>query len=219
MKTFLGYYELSDNQRKILEKSIGNIFHFDVDSAVIRHPRTTPVGYRHIDIIVGKTENETILVTEGASARKIKGMPYLEAFAKLKNASDELCDLLDFLIKGACFNTTEFPPEYECSLFNGFEYLFVDEDEDYHNSTGYWGMFIVPKIKEVISGKEYLFYQLIPAYKEELEFVETHTNMLNYKRFCEAIFNHISDRQYFDVRYEMLTEQQLQDIYNNCFKK
>jgi hypothetical protein len=54
---------------------------------------------------------------------------------------------------------------------------------------------------------------------EELEFVETHTNVSNYKRFCEAIFNHISDRQYFDVRDEMLTEQQLQDIYNNCFKK
>jgi len=216
MKTVLGYYELSENQRNNLEKSIGEIFDFDIDSSVIRHPATTPAGYRHIDVIVGKKDNETILVTEGVSSRKIKGLPHLEVFAKLKNYDNEFCGMLDSLIKCACFNTTEFPPEYECGLFNGFEYLFIDKYEKYHESTGYWGLFIIPKIKEIVSGKEYLFYQIIPAYKEELQFIEGHTNMSNYKNFCEAIIKQIPDRQYFDIKHDMLTEKQLQAIYNSC---
>lgn len=40
----------------------------------------------------------------------------------------------------------------------------------------------VYSINTTIAGKEYLFYQIVAAYKEELEFIEKNTNMFNYKK-------------------------------------
>ena len=57
-----------------------------------------------------------------------------------------------------------------------------------------------------------LFYQMIPAYKEELEFVEKHASDINYHDLCRAIAKHIDDREYFDVSYNKLTENELDGI-------
>ena len=117
------------------------------------------------------------------------------------------------MINDVCYNNEDLPPNYFTALLDGFEYCFFDGGYDeYHDTTSYWGVFVVPKINTTIAGKEYLFYQIVPAYKEELEFIEKNTNMFNYKKLCEAIVKQIADRQYFDVKYDILSEQQLNDI-------
>lgn len=126
------------------------------------------------------------------------------------------------MIRETSFNTEEYPVEYECCLFRGhrYEYVFFDNFDDYHEKTGYWGVFVVPKIETLINGNEYLFYQLIPAYKEELVFVEENESTY-YSGLCEAIVNQIPERQYLDEKYEMLSKEQLENIlldYHNSGK-
>ena len=133
--------------------------------------------------------------------------------AKTKHeTTDAYANICSFLINDVCYNSEEFPPNYYIALLNGFEYCFFDGYSEYHDTTGYWGVFILPKINTTIAGKGYLFYQIVPAYKEELEFIEKNTDSSNYKKLCEAIAKQIADRQYFDVKYDMLSEQQLNDI-------
>ena len=211
MKSLLGYYELSDKQFRHLSQEIGSIFGFDGLNAIILHPTTTLEGFRHIDILVGQKVDETVLVTAGISSRKTRGLPLSEVFLKLKNNTKEMRDMCNLLIKNVCMNTGEVPVEYECCLLNGYEYLFIDGECEYHKETGYHGVFVAPRTKAFVDGKEYLFYQIIPAYKEELLFLESHS-FLGYKKLCEAIVKRVSDRQYFDVKYDMLSEEELQKL-------
>lgn len=215
MKNILGYYELSKSASAALQKEIGNLFEFDTVNSRVVHPQKTPADCVHIDIFVGQKDDENIFVSFGASARKRRDFPYIEVFAKTKReTTDAYADICYNLINDVCYNNEKIPPKYFAALLNGFEYCFFDSYTKYHDTTGYWGVFILPEINTKISGKEYLFYQIVPAYKEELEFVEKNSNMYDYKKICEAIVEQISDRQYFDVKYDMLSEKQLNDILN-----
>lgn len=211
MKSSWGYYELSNKQFLSLAKEIGSIFGFDGLDAIVLHPKTTLEGFRHIDVLVGQKEDETVLATAGISSRKTRGLPLSEVFLKLKNNTQEMRDMCNMLIKNVCMNTGEVPVKYECSLLNGYEYLFIDGKCEYHEKTGYHGVFVVPRTKTLVDGKEYLFYQIIPAYKEELMFLESHS-LFGYKELCKAIVERVSDRQYFDVKYDMLSEEELQKL-------
>lgn len=216
MKNILGYYELSEKQREALQGAVGEIFDFDAVNARVLHPTTTPVGYLHIDIMIGEKKDENIYVSSGASSRKRKESPYLEVFAKTKHENTEAYQILcNNLINDVCFNDERaYSPNHYCLLLNGFEYAFLDRYSQYHDMTGYWGLFVVPQVRTTVAGKEYLFYQIIPAYKEELLFVERNANVVDYKKLCEAIIKQIPDRQYFDVKHHMLSEEKLKEILN-----
>ncbi len=213
MKNFLGYYELSNRASAALQKGIGNLFKIDTVNSRVIHPQNTPINYVHIDVFIGQKDDENIFVSFGASARKRTGFPYIEVFAKTKHeATETYANICYYLINDVCYNNEKIPPNCFAALLDGFEYCFFDGYSKYHDITGYWGVFILPKITATIAGKEYLFYQIVPAYKEELEYIEKNSNMVNYKKLCEAIIEQISDRQYFDVKYDMLSEEQLNNI-------
>ena len=213
MKNILGYYELSKSASAALQKGIGNLFEIDTVNSRVIHPPKTPIDYVHIDVFIGQKDDENIFVSFGASARKRTGFPYIEVFAKTKHETAEAyANICYYLINDVCYNNEQISSNCFAALLDGFEYCFFDGYSEYHDITGYWGVFILPKIKATIAGKEYLFYQIAPAYKEELEFIEKNSNMCNYKKLCKAIIEQISDRQYFDVKYDMLSEKQLNDI-------
>ena len=110
-----------------------------------------------------------------------------------------------------------FNPLDELNLLNGYEYMVIAGDKVYHNHKGYWGMLICPRFRKAVDGMgDVLFYQLIPAYKEELEFIDRYSEKVNYHDLCQAIVNHIDDRQYFDVRYKKLTEEELNSILTSA---
>lgn len=207
------YYELSQAKLTALEKEIAYLFDADEDSFLIMHPRVTYPGRRHIDTITVKKEDEMIHISAGISAKRNKGCPFSEAFIKAKSNTDETKKLCNAAIIMASGNTPDNPVKYECGLYHGYnyEYTFFDEFEAYHEKTGYWGVFIVPKIPTIIGSSEYLFYQLIPAYKEELMFVEENESVF-YGGLCEAIVKQIPERQYLDVKHKMLSQEQLEKI-------
>ena len=222
MKNKLGYYVLSKKDTKALHAAIEKTFEFDIANSMTMHPMVTHPGYLHIDVLVGEKEDETLLVSTGASSKKaLKYFPSIEVFAKIKNNTEQTRTLCKNLIDDACFNNpADRPPNAQCILLSEFEYLFLDGYDEYHDTTGYWGLFIVPKIETDIDGKGYEFYQIIPAYKEELEFIEENSTLeLRYGKLCEAIINQIPERQYFDVKHDKLSKKQLNDILNQLKKQ
>jgi len=213
MGMFIGIYELTPSETRSLEKAIEEIFEVDLSNSNILHPRVTRPGGHHIDTIVIQKEDETILASEGVSATKTRGLPYAEVFAKIKSNTSETVNMCDTVIRFTCGINDENSVERECILLcgNKHEYVFFDCWESYHETTGYWGAFIVPQSTKIINRKKYLFYQLIPAYKEELVFVEENAPR-DYPELCKLIVEQISERQYFDVKYDMLPKEQLGEI-------
>lgn len=219
MGMFIGFYELTPSETKSLEKAIEGIFEVDLSNSNILHPYVTRPGGHHIDTIVIQKEDETILVSEGVSATKVRGVPYTEVFAKIKSNTSEIVNMCDAVIRFTCRINDEDPVERECNLLYGnkHEYIFFDCWESYHETTGYWGVFIIPQLTKIINRKKYLFYQLIPAYKEELVFVEENAPR-DYPELCKLIVEQISERQYFDEKYDMLSQEQLEAILSKFHK-
>lgn len=213
MSNFMGIYELTPSARKSLEKAIEETFEADLSKSKLLHPVVTRPRGHHIDTIVIQKEDETILVSEGVSATKVRGVPYTEVFAKIKSNTAEAVNLCDAIIRNACGTNEETPVEYECGLLcgNRCEYVFFDGWEAYYETTGYWGAFIIPKLTKAIDYKKYSFCQLIPAYKEELVFVEENAPE-EYPKLCKLIVEQISERQYFDEKHDMLSKEKLEEI-------
>lgn len=225
MKDLLGQYVLTEAQMNTMLDAIGEQFDLDTDTIGVLHPEEINAGRRHIDVAVASNEKETCFVSFGCSAKKIGKAawrdpnwysPFVEVYLKFKapisEISNDLIGVYDFCIKSACTNNRD-DPRAELCLINGYEYLFIDEDEAYHNHAGYWGMFLCPRFKKSVKGVgDVLFYQLIPAYKEELEFVERYSQKGNYHDLCQAIAEHLDDREYFDVSCNPLTEKELDRI-------
>lgn len=232
MKDVLGQYELTEKQMNAVLKAIGEAFCVDTDDASILHSMKIKPGARHIDTVYASNEEETYFVTFGCSARKIQKQafhsekwfhPFVEVFLKVKTKSDEidkeLCAIYDFLLRASCNALPDDAPKYELCLINGYEYAFIDDDRDFHDHKGYWGLFVCPRFKKEVAGMgEVLFYQLLPAYKEELEFVEKYADDVDYHSLCQAIVERIGGRQYFDVSYDRLTENELQELLTSIKK-
>lgn len=226
MKNVFGQYELTEKQTEAFFEVIGEEFDIDAENGRILHPTDGKAGHRHVDTLYASNDEETYFVSVGCSAKKITKQPfhsekwfspyvevYLKARTKADEISDELCSIYNFLIQSSCGTRSYDNPKYELCLINGYEYVFVDDDKDFHDHKGYWGMFICPRFKKSVNGVgEVLFYRLIPAYKEELEFVEKHEGEANYHDLCRAIAEQIDDRQYFDISYNKLSEKELRDI-------
>lgn len=223
MKSITGQYELTEKQEDSILNTIRKEFGFDELNDRIFHPTYLDSGRRHIDIVIGNTDKDTCFVTFGCSSKKVAKRPYVEVFAKVKDRpTPEFSYMCNNLIRDACYNDPDLgiPPKYELALLNGYEFLFLDGYEKYHDSKGYWGLFICPRFTKQVTGiGEVEFYQIIPAYKEELVFVEENMEEVNYKSLCKAITEHIAERQYLDVSYEKLSEEKMIDILNSLVNR
>ena len=209
-----GGIELVERKRNELLDAIGETFDFDARNALILHPtRIEPGQRRHVDTVIKESEDEATIITFGCSAIKIVGRPYSEAFGKCKGTTEDDIKYADKLIRIACGVTSEDPEGLECQLLNGYEYAFLDYDDWFHEKDGYWGLFIVPKLSCRPKGwrKNVDYYQIIPAFKEELQFIEDHPEA-DYHRLCEEIVKAIPERQYLNEKSKKLSKKALEKV-------
>ena len=213
-KSIFGY-ELSAEKRNIMTQEIGYIWNFDPAYARVFHNHEIFWNHRHIDALVGKDDDGAAVVASfGCSARRVSKRPFVEAFARVKNVdSKEWVEFAYMLIRNTCFNMETDPVEYECGLLNGYEYLFFDDENGKLHDLGYDGVFVFPSIeREIKKFGKVEFYQIIPAYKKELLFLESSASKVDYKKLCQAIVENLRERQFIDVKYEMLSNEQLEFI-------
>lgn len=215
-----GSYELSTEQQDAFMAVIKKQFGVDSgngDSIVI-HPMSTPPEKRHIDSLMGCANGETILATFGCSAKQTEKTkssaaewyrPLVEVYLKLKSAKPDAETGIWYhgWIQRVCGNFEDCE-NAELAALNGYEYLFFDKAKDFHKQLGYWGVLIVPRLTVDVSGVgDVLCYQLIPMYREELQFIEQHPEC-DYHKLCEQLASSIGDR-YFDVPAPAMTMAEL----------
>lgn len=232
MKNLFGQYELSEIQMKSLLNTLAEEFRIDTENAHILHSNEIKPDRRHVDTLLASNGEETYFVSLGCSAAgRVKKSyhsetwftPFVEAYLTVSEKpgeiSDELCSIYNFLIRSACRVTPEDEPQYELCLLNGYEYCFIDDDQDFHKHKGYWGMFICPQCRKKVDGVgEVLFYRLIPAYQEELLFVEKHEREVDYHDLCQAFAERLAERKYFDVSYDKLSSQAMSAVLRKLKK-
>ena len=199
---------LSDKEERALLKAF--IKHFKVttkwDAILIAHSKDTKEGCLHIDVNQFTENGVKYYFTTGCSS----GFNYEDRLVEVCLLSNDT--ELD-LTKHLHFVTNYNDRQLQMLLIQNGEYVFFDNADDsirVASKDNVVGYFICDAFTVTANGDKTTFLELIPATKEELTFVESHSEV-NYKELILAMRPHLGERR--SVKNIVgLTQDQMKEI-------
>lgn len=97
-------------------------------------------------------------------------------------------------------------------LFYDYEYMWIDNGvRDDWDSLGYTGFFVEPTFSEYVWRNNTIkFFRVIPAYPEELQWVEKNTSSKTpYHALIKKLLDAIPERRCMNVKYPVVSFDKL----------
>jgi hypothetical protein len=184
-----------------------------LDDVRIIHPTVTNRGCIHIDVGSVKEKGFSYYFSFGCSARL---MPQDERFVETYIKTKDDIDYSDFIFDVTNFNNKNLQL---CLLSNG-EYIYYDREDNelrVYSNDAVCGLYVYDSFSLKEEGENITYLELIPATKQELDFIESH-NDVHYKDFIIAFKPYLGNRESL-ANVIGLSIEQMESIYKTLKNK